>query len=70
MSQKNVEIVRKALTRLNETVSVIRWHLRAQSGVQLDEVEDWVTWIRDGKIARIEVYGSKEEALEAAALRE
>ena len=47
-------------------VSVIRWHLRGQSGVELDEIEGWVTWIRDGKITRIEQYGSKEEALEAA----
>jgi ketosteroid isomerase-like protein len=130
MSQENVEIVRRALARLNETgepdwdlsdtdlvwttrpdgpahftyqgldglrrgsasmrqvwaelhseilevvesgdvvVSVIRWHLRGQSGVELDEVEGWVTWIRDGKIVRIEQYGSKEEALEAAGLLE
>jgi hypothetical protein len=33
-------------------------------------VEGWVTWIRDGRIIRIEQYGSKEEALEAAGLRE
>ena len=51
-------------------VSVIRWHLRGQSGVELDEVEGWVTWIRDGRIARIEQYGSKTEALEAAGLQE
>jgi ketosteroid isomerase-like protein len=47
-------------------VSVIRWHLRAHSGVELDVVEGWVTWVRDGRIARIEQHGSKEEALEAA----
>ncbi len=51
-------------------VSVIRWHLQGQSGVELDEIEGWVTWIRDGKIARIEQYGSKNEALEAAGLTE
>ena len=51
-------------------VSVIRWHLRGRSGVELDEVEGWVTWIRDGKITRIEQYGSRTEALEAAGLRE
>jgi ketosteroid isomerase-like protein len=49
---------------------VIRWHLRGRSGVELDEVEGWVTCIRDGKITRIEQYGSKVEALEAAGLRE
>jgi len=51
-------------------VSIIRWHLRGRSGVELDAVEGWVTWIRNGKIARIEQYGSKAEALEAAGLRE
>jgi len=51
-------------------VAVIRWHLRGQSGVELDEVEGWVTWIRDGKITRIAQYGTKAEALEAAGLRE
>jgi ketosteroid isomerase-like protein len=51
-------------------VSVIRWHLRGRSGVELDEVEGWASWIRDGKIARIEQYGSKAEALEAAGRHE
>jgi ketosteroid isomerase-like protein len=51
-------------------VSVIRWHLRGRSGVGLDEVEGWVTCIRDGKITRIEQYGSKAEPLEAGGLRE
>jgi hypothetical protein len=50
----------------NVVVSVIRWHLRGQSGVELDEVEGWVTWIRHDKITRIAQYGSKAEALEAA----
>jgi ketosteroid isomerase-like protein len=50
-------------------VAVIRWHLRSHSGVELDVVEGWATWIRDARIVRIEQYGSKEEALEAAGLR-
>ena len=130
MSQENVEIVRRAIDRLNETgepdwdlydadlvwttrpdgpahvtyrgldglrqgsrsmrqvwaklhgeilevvesgdvvVSVLRWDLRAHSGVELTEVEGWVTWIRDGKITRIEQHANKAEALEAAGLRE
>jgi ketosteroid isomerase-like protein len=49
-------------------VSVIRWRLRSKSGVELEEVEGWVTWLREGKIARIEQHGSKEEALDAAGL--
>jgi ketosteroid isomerase-like protein len=51
-------------------VSVIRWDLRGHSGVELEGVEGWATWIRDGKITRIEQHASKDEALEAAGLRE
>src|SRR5690242_2167355 len=51
-------------------VSVIRWNLRSQTGVALDEIEGWATWIRDGKITRIEQHANKAEALEAAGLRE
>jgi ketosteroid isomerase-like protein len=51
-------------------VSVLRWSLRAHSGVELETVEAWVTWIRDGKIARIEQHGSKGEALQALGLSE
>ena len=32
--------------------------------------EAWLTWVRDGKITRIEQHGSKQEALEAAGLSE
>jgi hypothetical protein len=51
-------------------VSVIRWHLQGQSGVELDEVEGWVTWIRGGEITRIGQHGSKADALDAAGLQE
>lgn len=51
-------------------VSEIRWHLRSQSGVALEAVEGWATWLRDGKITRIEQHPTRELALEAAGLRE
>ena len=51
-------------------VSVLRWRLRAQSGVELEAVEGWVTWIREGRITRIEQHPGKQEALEAAGLSE
>jgi ketosteroid isomerase-like protein len=54
----------------DSVVSVLRWRLRAQSGVELEVVEGWVTWIRDGRISRIEQHPGKQEALKAAALRE
>jgi ketosteroid isomerase-like protein len=49
-------------------VSVLRWRLRAQSGVELETVEGWVTWIRNGRISRIEQHPGKQEALEATGL--
>jgi ketosteroid isomerase-like protein len=51
-------------------VSVLRWRLRAQSGVELETVEGWVTGMRDGRISRIEQHAGKREALEAAGLSE
>jgi ketosteroid isomerase-like protein len=51
-------------------VAVIRWHLRSHSGVELEVVEGWANWLRDGKIVRVEQHGSKEEALAAAGLAE
>jgi ketosteroid isomerase-like protein len=54
----------------DRVVSVIRWRLRGRSGVELEEVEGWATWLRDGKITRIEQHGSKKDALEAAGLSE
>jgi ketosteroid isomerase-like protein len=49
-------------------VCVLRWRLRAQSGVELETVEGWVTRIRDGRILRIEQHAGKREALEALGL--
>jgi ketosteroid isomerase-like protein len=46
------------------------FHLRAQSGVELDIAEAWAYWVREGKIWRIEQHPTKAEALEAAGLRE
>ncbi len=54
----------------NAVVSVLQWSLRAHSGVELEVVEGWSTWVRGGKITRIEQHGSKAEALEAAGLSE
>jgi ketosteroid isomerase-like protein len=54
----------------DSVVSVLRWSLRAQSGVELEEVEGWLTRIRDGRISRIEQHPGKREALEAAGLLE
>jgi ketosteroid isomerase-like protein len=51
-------------------VVLVLWHLRAQSGVELDVEEAWAYWVRDGSICRIEQYGTKREALEAAGLSE
>jgi ketosteroid isomerase-like protein len=55
----------------NDAVVVpLLFHLRAQSGVELDVEEAWVYWVRNGKIWRMEQHASKQEALEAAGLSE
>ena len=51
-------------------VVVTHFQLRGHSGVELDVEQAWAYWMRNGKIRRMEQYGSKQEALEAAGLRE
>jgi ketosteroid isomerase-like protein len=46
-------------------ISVLRWSLRARSGIELEVEEAWVTWCLHGQIVRIEQHGTKAEALEA-----
>jgi hypothetical protein len=46
--------------------SAIQWRLRGHSGVELETLEGWATWVRDGKITRIEQHADKQEALDAA----
>ena len=65
----NAEIM-EAIDTEDAVVLVLKWRLRAQSGVELEVVEGWTSWIRGGKITRIEQHGSKDQALKAAGLRE
>jgi ketosteroid isomerase-like protein len=51
-------------------VAVVHFQLRAHSGVELDVDQGWAWWMRNGKIRRVEQYGTKAEALEAAGLSE
>ena len=44
----------------------VRWHLRAHSGVELAVDEHWVVRMRDDKIARLEQYATRDEALAAS----
>ena len=47
------------------------FHLQAAaSGVPIQVKEAWAVWMEDGKYLRIEQYGSRSEALEAAGLSE
>jgi ketosteroid isomerase-like protein len=68
-SQMRLEIV-EVIGGGDTVVVVLREHLQANSGVQLEVTEGWANWIRDGRIVRIEQYGSKEAALKAAGLSE
>jgi ketosteroid isomerase-like protein len=51
-------------------VALLHFQLRGHSGVELEVDQAWAYWMREGKIRRIEQYGSKREALKAAGLSE
>jgi hypothetical protein len=51
-------------------VVLTHFQLRGHSGVELEVEQAWTYWMHVSKIRRIEQYGSKREALEAAGLRE
>jgi ketosteroid isomerase-like protein len=51
-------------------VALTHFRLRGHSGVELEVDQAWTYQMRNGKIWRMEQYGSKQEALEAAGLRE
>ncbi len=51
-------------------VAVIRFHNRSRSGIEIEAEEGWAYWMRDGKIRRVEQWGTKQEALDAVRLRE
>jgi ketosteroid isomerase-like protein len=49
-------------------VALLHFRLRGHSGVELEVDQAWAYWMRDRRIRRMEQYGSKQEALEAAGL--
>jgi ketosteroid isomerase-like protein len=51
-------------------VVLTHFELRGHSGIEINVEQAWVYWMRSGKIRRMEQYGSKQEALEAAGLSE
>jgi len=65
MSLELVEVLGTA----QPLIAVLRVALRgAKSGVELKVEEAWAIWLRDGKIARMEQYGDRQQALEAAGI--
>jgi ketosteroid isomerase-like protein len=55
----------------DRVVVPLRWGGRGKgSGVVFEEREAWVFTVRDGVIVRVEEYGTREAALEAAGLKE
>ncbi len=61
----------KSFIEVGDVVVVpLLFHLRAQSGVELDVEEAWGYWVRNGRIRRIEQHPTKAQALEAAGLSE
>jgi ketosteroid isomerase-like protein len=61
--------LREVLGEGDRVVVVVRAHVRASPNEAPLEVEEsWATWVRDGRIARIEQYGTRDEALRATGL--
>lgn len=56
----------------DRVIAPISWGGRGRaSGIELEEREEtWVYTFRDGKIARVQEYATKQQALEAVGLRE
>jgi ketosteroid isomerase-like protein len=50
-------------------VALLHFRLRGHGGVELEADQAWAYWMREGRIRRIEQYGSKRDALDAAGLR-
>jgi ketosteroid isomerase-like protein len=52
-------------------VAILRFRLRGmQSGVDVEVDESWAMWVVEGKIGRMEQYGTTREALKAVGLAE
>jgi ketosteroid isomerase-like protein len=60
--------VRECIEIDDAVVALLHFQLRGHSGIELEVDQGWATWIRDGKILRIEQYASRQEALEAVRL--
>jgi ketosteroid isomerase-like protein len=68
---ESMKIEPREFIQANDAIVVMtHLELRGHSGIELEVEQAWAYWMRSGKIRRIEQYGSKQEALEAAGLRE
>jgi hypothetical protein len=66
-----MKIEPREFIQANDAIVVMtHFHLCGHSGVELEVDQAWAYWMREGKIRRIEQYGSKREALDAAGLSE
>jgi ketosteroid isomerase-like protein len=51
-------------------VADLRWRGRGRNGIEVEQFHTELWSFRDGRIARVEGFATKAEALEAAGLRE
>jgi hypothetical protein len=66
-----MKIEPREFIQANDAIVVMtHFQLCGHSGVELEVDQAWAYWMREGKIRRIEQYGSKREALDAAGLSE
>ncbi|MGH2925846.1 MAG: nuclear transport factor 2 family protein [Solirubrobacterales bacterium] len=58
------------IERGDEVITPITTHQRGRQGIEVQTTVAWLWSFRDGRIARITFFQSREEALEAAGLSE
>jgi ketosteroid isomerase-like protein len=51
-------------------VADLRWRGRGRYGIEVEQFQADLWFLHDGRIARVEGFATKNEALEAAGLRE
>jgi len=66
-----LQVEPREIVDAGDTVVVaVRWRGRGRDGIEVEQFHADLWLLRDGRIARVEGFATKEEALEAAGLRE
>jgi hypothetical protein len=66
---KSIQAEPREFIQGNEVyVALVHFRLHAHGGIGLEVDQGWAYWTQNGTIRRMEQYGTKQEALDAAGL--